>query len=136
VSWRPTSRLRIGEQAAATKYRGIGELGPWYVSVFGTVFLRENATSLRFELRHYESSTDVKYQRYHAYLYQRLGSRSFVRAGYRFYDDDQGLQSHAWGLKLRHFFSPRFGAQAGYRDYDHSEGADFGTFLAAFDVIL
>jgi hypothetical protein len=126
----------VGEQAAATWERGEEGVRDWYAAVFGSVFLREDATSLRFELRHADSRDEREYRRGALYLYQRVGNRSLLRLGWRYYDDDTGFDSQAWGVKLRHYFSARVGAHLGYRNYDHSEGADFETFLAGLDVLL
>jgi hypothetical protein len=136
VSWRPTGKLRIGEQASVSRNDGMDDLGPWYVSLFSTVFLRPEQTSLRAEARYYDSGSDLTYQRYNVYLYQRIGDRSFVRLGYRFYDDSEGLNSNAYGLKFKRYFSSRVAAHLGYRYYDHSEGVDFDTFYGGIEVLL
>ena len=135
LSWRPTSRFRVGEQAAVSRKEG-GKRGPWYVQLFATLFLVKDTTALRFTVQHYESSGQRKYQEYNAYAYQRLGTRSLLRLNYRLYDDNQGRMSHAYGAKLKHYFSERIDAHLGYRYYDHSEGADFDTFYAGLGVLL
>lgn len=135
VSWRPTSRFRFGEQAAMSRREG-GENGPWYVQLFTTVFLVKDTTALRFTVQHYDSSGRRKYQEYNAYAYQRLGTRSLLRLNYRLYDDNQGLSSHAYGAKLKRYFTERMDAHLGYRYYDHSEGADFDTVYAGLGVLL
>jgi hypothetical protein len=135
LSWRPTSRFLLGEQVAVTRNEG-NEPGPWYVRLFTTVFLIKDTTSLRFELQHYDSSGDRTYQQYNAYAYQRLWGNGLLRLNYRLYDDNQGLLSHAYGAKLKYYFSERIDAYLGYRYYDHSEGADFDTIHGGLGVLL
>ena len=115
---------------------GIGGLGPWYADLFGSVYLVEETTSLSGKVRYYDTAGDLEYQEYNLYLYQRLGNRSLVRLGYRFYRDNQDLDSHAVGIKLKRYFTPRFSAHIGYRYYDHSIGPNFDTALAGFGLLL
>ena len=135
LSWSPTSRFRIGEQAAVTREEG-NEPGAWYARLFTTLFLVKETTALRFDIQHYDTGGDRKYQEYNGYAYQRLGGHFLLRLNYRLYDDNQGLSSHAYGAKLKCYFSERIDAYLGYRYYDHSEGADFGSAHAGLGVLL
>lgn len=136
LSWKPTSRFRVGEQAAVTREEGRGKTGPWYVNLFGTLFVIPDTTALQLDARYYESTTDLTYQRYTASLYQRIGGRSFVRLNYRFYDDSEDLSSHAVGVKVKHYFSPRFTTHIGYRFYEHNEGPTLDTVYGGAGLIL
>ncbi len=136
VSWKPSNRWRIGENAGISKKEGADDLTPWYARLFGAVFLVEKLTALRLEARHYQASEDLSFQDYNAYLYQKIGSRSVVRFNYRFYHDSEDLYSNAVGVKFKHYFSARLWAYAGYRYYDHSTGTDFDTFFAGIGMLL
>ena len=136
LSWRPTGKFRIGEQAAISGNDDEPGTRPWYASLFATVFLLPETTSLRVEARHVDSGEDLKYDRYNAYLYQRVGMRSLVRFSYRLYQDNGGLSSRAYGIKFGRYFSARLSAHVGYRFYDHSEGIDLNTVYGGIQVIL
>ena len=138
VSWKPTNRFRVGSQAAGGRSQDEGQpaIHPWYVRLFATVFLREDITSLRMDAQHYDTGQDLAYEEYNAYLYQMVGTRSFVRLSYRYYDDNADLSSQAWGVKVQHYFSPRLSGHVGYRAYTHSEGLDLNTVYAGVSVLL
>ena len=136
VSWKPTSKFRVGEQAGYSVLEGDRDLSPWYASLFATVFLVPARTSLRVDARYYDSDTDLRYQRYTAHLYQRIGTRSLLRLSFRLYDDTGDLSSQAYGAKVIHYFTPRVSAQVGYRLYDHSEGLGLNTFYGGLQLLL
>ena len=135
VSWKVSDRVRVGEQAAASKDAGSGYLTPWYAGVFTTVFLVKNLTSLRMDGLYYDSDA-LNFQQYDAYLYQRVSASSFVRLSYRYYSDSNDLYSGAAGIMLKYYFSARASAHIGYRLYDHSEDASFNTFFGGFNIFL
>lgn len=54
----------------------------------------------------------------------------------RHYRDDNDLSSHAYGVKLRHYFSARLSGHVGYRRYNHSEGPDTDSVLAGVGLLL
>jgi len=136
LSWRVSDRFRIGEQAACTGNEGKSSFSPWYARIFATYFLVEDTTAVRLQVRHYKSSTRMKYQRYNTYIYQKIGSRTLARVSHRFYDDNAGLSSHAFGVKFKRYFSPRLSAHIGYRYYDHNKSADFDTFFGGMGLLL
>ena len=136
VTYKPTERLRLGELAAITKTEGSEDVGPWYVRLFASFFLIEDKTSVRLDGRYYESPPDFAFQDYNAYLYHKLGARSFVRLNYRYYADNDDLSSHAYGAKFKHYLSPRTAGHVGYRFYDHSEGTDFDTAYAGVQLLF
>lgn len=137
VSWRQGNRFRIAGKVAVSQDQPSKDMGPWYTKLYTTIFLREEVTSLRFEAMHYDYySSDLEYQEYDSYLYQRVGSQSLLRLGYRYYVDNDDHSSHAWGIKAKHFFSPRFSGHIGYRRYDHSDEADFDTVYVGIGLIL
>lgn len=136
VSWMPTSRLRVGQQGAVTRNEGSNDLRPGYCDLFTTVFLVPGKTSLRLKARYYDSTADSNYQEYYAYLYQKTTRHSWVRLIYRFYEDNDGRSSNAYGIKARYFFSARGSMHVGYRQYEHSDEADFGTAFVGCEVLL
>jgi hypothetical protein len=136
LSWKPTGKFRVGSQAALSRNRGRDDLTPWYARFFTTVFVVPDRTSVRLEAQHYQSTEDSEYRECNAYLYQKVGARSLLRLGCRFYDDDEGLTSRAWGIKAKRYFSARLSGHVGYRAYDHSEGADFDTLYAGMGWLL
>lgn len=136
LSWQPTGRLRVGEQAAVSFNENSDDLRPAYGDLFATIFFIPERTALRLKYRHYESSDTLNYDEYNAYIYQKLTARSWLRLGYRFYDDSQDRDSNAYGTKLKYYFSDRFAAHAGYRLYDHSTQTDFDTAYGGFELIL
>ncbi|MBA4388592.1 MAG: hypothetical protein C0404_11460 [Verrucomicrobia bacterium] len=137
VSWRYSDRLRIGEDAAASIDTETGDAGPWYARLFGVYFLVENKTSLRMDVRYFKiPGSELDYKEVNSYLYQRLGSSTFVRLNYRFYHDNQGFESSAYGVKLQHYFSSRIAAHVAYRYYDHSEDTVFDTYYGGLEILL
>lgn len=137
LTWRCNSRFRIGAKALAThKEDSSKNIGPWYIQLFSSCYIIQDLTSLLLDARHYESSSDLEYEEYNLHLYQRIGSDSFVKLSYRLYDDNDNLSSHAWGIRLKHYFSPALAVHAGYRFYNHSDGPDLDTFVGGIGVLL
>jgi len=136
VSWSPTTKLRFGQQASVSVVPGVEAPAPWYVGLFGTIFLRPDRTSLRVDARHYDSGAHLAYERYTLALYQRLGERTLVRLNTRLYSDNADFQSEAFGIKVKRFFSPRVAAHVGYRYYDHSSSLDFDTVYGGLEILL
>ncbi|MBN1669882.1 MAG: hypothetical protein JXR37_02540 [Kiritimatiellae bacterium] len=136
ASWMlPSERIVLGQQAAVSSDQD-NELGPWYVRVFGTAWLVEELTSLRLQAQHYDTRAALTYQEYVAHLYQRLGGRTFVRLGCRYYTDSDDFSSQAWGLKIQEYFSPAVAGHVGYRAYAHSDDTTFDTFYAGIELLL
>lgn len=136
VSWKPSSLMRVGGEIAGSLAENVPGAAPWYGRVFGAIFLIPDLTSFRVEGLHYDTGTAYVSDTISAYLYQKVGSRSLLRLDYRFYMDAQNLESHAWGGKVRHYFSPAFSMHAGYRWYEHSEGTDFSGPFAGVDMLF
>lgn len=136
LTYHVSNGFRLGGEGGATLKSDEDAVGPWYVRGFTSFFLLEELTSLHLEAQHYESSGDLEFQEYESALYQRLGGKSLLRLGYRYYTDNQDLSSHGIGAKLKHFFAPRFAGHVGYRYYDHSEGEDFSSLFGGFSLIL
>jgi hypothetical protein len=137
LSWKPWDGSRIGQVAAATRQDGAGDsFTPWYVRLFAACFLVDDWTSLRLEARHYQSTDDLSYQEYKAFLYQKLTPRGWIRFSYRHYMDSEEISSDAWGIKYKFVLSPRASAHIGYRYYDQSEGLDFDTYVAGISLLL
>jgi hypothetical protein len=135
VSWKASDRLNFGELAAGDRNQDTSGISPWYASVFGTVFLVPDMTSLRLDGWYFDSES-ITYQQTDAYLTQRIGKRTEVRLSWRFYHDNNDLNANAMGIKLKHYFSPRINAHIGYRYYDHSESVNLKSFFGGFSVIL
>jgi len=136
LSWTASRRFRLGGQAGAILSSEDDGDEPWYVRGFSTVFLIPEWTSLRGEVRHYDSSGELVFQEYRAMLYQKILDSSLLRLDYRYYRDDSGLKSHGYGLKLRHYFSARCSGHVGYRRYDHNEGTDLDSVLLGLGLLL
>lgn len=137
LSWKPTSKFRLGEQASASRLDGESEDSrPWWAGVFGTVFLIPEQTSLRLDARRYDLDDDLTFQRYVAQLYQRIGRRSLLRLSTRLYRDSRELSSEAYSFKFAHHFTARFSAHAGYRRYSHSESLSLNTFFGGIELLL
>jgi len=137
LSWHCNARCRVGAKVLAAHTESSSKsIGPWYIQLFSSCYIVPDVTSLLLDARHYESSGDLDYQEVNAHLYQRLGAGSFVKLSYRLYDDNDDLSSHAWGVKLKHYFSARFSAHAGYRFYNHSAGPDLDTFIGGIGLLL
>jgi len=137
LSWRCDTRCRIGVKGLATHTRGASKsVGPWYVQLFTSYYIIPDQTSLLVDARHYESSASLEYQEYNAHLYQRLGSASFVKLSYRYHEDNTDLRSHGYGVKVKHFFSPRLALHAGYRYYDHNVNPELHTVLGGVQLLL
>jgi hypothetical protein len=135
VSWKVSDRLNFGEQAAGDKSQDRSAVSPWYASVFGTVFLVPDMTSLRLD-GWYFTSDYVTYEQTDAFLTQRIGKRTELRLSWRYYHNDSDLSANAVGIKLKYYFSPRFCVHVGYRTYDHTESADLDSFFGGFSLIL
>ncbi len=135
-SWKPTGRLRIGSQGAVNRAGQADGPEPWFVRVFATVFPVKDLTSIRVDAQRYDTDSALSYTEYNGYLYQKIGSRSFVRFNYRYYRDTGDRSSHAYGAKVQRYFSPRVASHIGYRIYDHQQGADFQTVFAGISLLL
>jgi hypothetical protein len=135
VSWKASDRLNLGEQVAADKSQGRSAISPWYASIFGTVFLVPDMTSLRLD-GWYFTSDYVTYQQADAFLTQRIGKRTELRLSWRYYHNNSDLHANAVGIKLKYYFSTRFNVHVGYRTYDHTQSVDLDSFFGGFSLIL
>ena len=136
ASWTCVHRYRVGGKAAVSVDGEDSKTGAWYVDAFGSAYVWKDLTSLRLALRHYDTGDDLTFDEAKCFLYQRLGSLTLLRAGYRFYTDSEKMESHAYGIKAKHFLSPRAALHVGYRFYDHKQRADLDSLFAGFSLLL
>ncbi|MFC1499177.1 hypothetical protein ACFLS1_12015 [Verrucomicrobiota bacterium] len=135
VSWRFKNSLLLGGYAAISKE--LERDDSWYVSVFSTIpIIKKFGTYLRVKSLHYEYSSDLQWEKYEVFLYQKILGQSLLRLGYRFYQDSDDLFSNGYGIKLKHYFSPKFSTHIGYRFYDHSEDVDLDTAYTGFSLLF
>ena len=134
LSWMPVKTFRLGGQVAYCKKENGDDAT--YGRLFSTISFFDYRTSFRVEAFDYESLLYADYREYKAYLYQKLTSATMVRLQYRYYTDSESRESHAPGIKLMHFFSPRVEGHVGYVYYTQRVGVDFDSYLAGMSVIF
>jgi len=133
LSWTPTRALYVtlnGAHSWTSPYRS------WYARATATALLLQESVALRLEIEHDESTARPHSQQYQVLLYRRILQGTWVNVSYRFYEDDPGFRSHAYGVKLRHFFSPRLSGHVGFRHHDHNSIASLDTVLGGVSVVF
>ncbi len=134
LSWAPYRSLRLGAQGAY--YRALDDYCSWYVKGFLHQLFWDDRTGIRLEAQRYKTNADYDFQEYRAYLYQRLGTRWLLRPGYRYYRDDQGVDSHAGSVKVKCYLSARLACHAEYVRFYQNDGADIDLLLAGASLLL
>jgi hypothetical protein len=129
------NRFRGGAKGAY-EIDDAGARRSWYTGGFGSLALLQDWTTLRYEGLVGEYTGFRHYQEHRVYLYQRVGSRLLVRPEYRYYRDNQDVDSNAYGIKLIYYFSPAVDFHVGYRRYTQSEGAGLNTVMAGLGIIF
>jgi hypothetical protein len=133
LSWTPTRALYLtlnGAHSWTDPYRS------WYARATATTLLLQESVALRLEVEHDGSTARPHSQQYQISLYRRLLQRSWASLSYRFYEDNAGFHSQTYGLKFRHFFSPRLSGHVGYRHHDHNSIPSLDTVLGGISVVF
>lgn len=134
LSWTPDRSLRLGAYGAY--YRRLDDYTSWYVKGFLHKLFLDDRTGLRLEAQRYKTNADYDFQEYRAYVYQRVWIRWLLRAGYRYYRDDEGVDSHAGSFKVKCYLLARLACHAEYIWFDQNEGANINMLLAGVNVVF
>jgi hypothetical protein len=134
LTWTPGLVHRLEFTVVTSDIEGSGRT--WLGAASVARFLRPESTSLRFQALHYDTDEGLDSQEYLCHVYQRVGDRSFLRFGARYFRDSDQMESYSLGVKAKRFFSPRFSAHIGYRWYDHRHGPDLSTVLLGMSALF
>lgn len=136
ASWTASQRYRFGGKGALSIDGEDSETGAWYTDAFASAYIWKQCTSIRLSHRHYDTGDELTFDETKCFLYHCLWSRLLLRADYRFYRDSEDNEAHAYGAKVKHYFSPRAAIHGGYRFYDHKQGADLDSLFAGVSLLL
>jgi hypothetical protein len=135
LSWLPDRSLRLGGYGAY--YRRVeDDYTSWYIKGFIHKLFWEDRTGVRLEAQRYKTNADYDFQEYRAYVYQRLWTRWLVRPGYRYYRDDDGVDSHSCSFKVKCYIMANLACHAEYAWFYQNEGPNINMVLGGLNLIL
>lgn len=128
LSWTPERSLRLGTYGAY--YRTLDDYTSWYVKGFIDKLFWDDRSSVRLEALRYKTNADYDYQEYRAYVYQRVWTRWLLRPGYRYYRDDDGVDSHSCSFRVKCYLLASLACHVEYAWYYQNEGSNINMLLA------
>ena len=137
LSWQPANgSYRMGAEGSVNTEKDSNDLSSWHAKVFTSFPIVKDLTYLHLSGLYLDYIDILQYNEYEASIYQIVGDTTTFKLSYRYYEDTNDLYSHAYGIKVKHYFVPRLGVYVGYRRYDHSEGAGLDTAYGGFNLLL